>query len=39
MGTELARLGVPTLLVLEGGYDVAGLSGYLLAFLQGFLDH
>jgi acetoin utilization deacetylase AcuC-like enzyme len=36
MGAALARLGMPTLLVLEGGYDVAGLSHYLIAFLQGF---
>lgn len=38
-GKLVAEAGLPTLLIQEGGYNVAKLGENLSAFLQGFLDH
>jgi acetoin utilization deacetylase AcuC-like enzyme len=37
-GRVLGRLGLPTVLVQEGGYDLATLGGLVLAVLEGFED-
>jgi acetoin utilization deacetylase AcuC-like enzyme len=37
-GRALGRLGLPTVLVQEGGYDPATLGGLVLAVLEGFED-
>ena len=38
IGAKLAELRLPTLLVQEGGYDLAGLGGCIEALLQPFVD-
>ncbi|MFB4204911.1 acetylpolyamine aminohydrolase [Arhodomonas sp. KWT2] len=35
IGVRLAATGLPVLVLLEGGYDVAGLAGYAEAFARG----
>ena len=37
-GRLLASLGLPTVLVQEGGYDLATIGGLVRATLQGFLS-
>jgi len=37
IGTTIAALGLPTLLVQEGGYGTPALGGNLISFLNGFL--
>ncbi|WP_440995415.1 acetylpolyamine aminohydrolase [Arhodomonas sp. SL1] len=35
LGARIGAIGRPLVVVLEGGYDVAGLSGYMEAFARG----
>jgi acetoin utilization deacetylase AcuC-like enzyme len=35
-GARLGRLGLPTVVVQEGGYDLAAIGGLVRAFLEGF---
>lgn len=37
-GQTLARLGLPTVIVQEGGYDLKALGRLVVAFLEGFKD-
>ena len=36
IGEAIARMGLPTVLVQEGGYNVADLGKNLTSFLKGF---
>jgi acetoin utilization deacetylase AcuC-like enzyme len=36
MGRRIASLGVPTLIVMEGGYAVEALGANVASFLDGF---
>jgi acetoin utilization deacetylase AcuC-like enzyme len=36
-GTVLADLGLPTVIVLEGGYDLSEIGGLTMSFLEGFV--
>ncbi|HKK29353.1 MAG TPA: histone deacetylase family protein [Alphaproteobacteria bacterium] len=38
IGERIARLGIPTVLVQEGGYNVGALTKNLSSFLKGFSD-
>ena len=38
IGRQIGELGLPTVLVQEGGYPTAALSHNLAAFLRGFND-
>lgn len=38
IAAEIEKLGLPTVIVQEGGYDVSRLGSYALAFLQPFAD-
>jgi acetoin utilization deacetylase AcuC-like enzyme len=38
IGARIARLGLPTLFVMEGGYALDGIGGNVCATLTGYLD-
>jgi acetoin utilization deacetylase AcuC-like enzyme len=38
-GRVLASLGLPTVFVQEGGYDLATIGPLVLATLEGFAEH
>jgi acetoin utilization deacetylase AcuC-like enzyme len=38
IGSEIAKLRLPTLIVLEGGYDLESIGENFLTFTENFID-